>query len=130
MRTNTMTAALTLSSTNTVTTDAFTVEHMEGYSITFGTQNVSGQTSTAAGTVKLQASNNAYIDNIGVARSYPDPSAIWVDVPGSTNAVTSGANSVLYNTTGCYYRWVRVSYTNASGSGTGNVYAHAKGTQS
>ncbi len=104
----------------------FELPHMEGVSIQISTTSAS----TAAGTVKLQCSNNALLDNQGVNAPYVDPNAVWIDVAGSTNTISSGANSYMYNVAGVYYKWCRLVYTSSSGSGTALLVAHGKGVQS
>lgn len=57
------------------------------------------------GSFKLQASN----DNSN-----------WVDVSSSSQAVTAltGSSSVLWNIDAAYYNYVRIAWTNSSGTGT------------
>jgi len=57
---------------------------------------------TLAGTLVLQVSN----DN-----------SDWVDIPSSSQAITSAA-SHMWNVTGAAYDWVRVFWTASSGTGT------------
>ena|SRR5579859_5342950 len=78
--------------------------------------------STAAGTVKLQASNDIFLDqyqpgNFTVTN--------WVDLPNQSATITSGAPAIL-TVAQCAYRWMRVVYTSTSGGSstvTVNVFA-------
>lgn len=65
----------------------------------------------AAGTMKLQASNDP--DSIA---GNAQPSN-WTDIPSAT-ATIAGATSVMIPKTDLCYEWVRVVYTN---TGTGTV---------
>lgn len=102
---------------------AFGLDHLEGYSITARAIETSA---SLVGTLKLQASNNAFEDNVNLTE---DANAVWVDIPGSTQNV-SGTGNFLWNTSEAYYRAVRVVWTRTSGQGTANVWIHAKGPQS
>ncbi len=108
---------------STYSSAAFGLDHLEGYSITIkGTET----TATLAGTLKLQASNNAFQDNVNLSEL---SDAVWVDVTGSSQAV-SGSGTFMWNTSEAYYRAVRWVWTRASGTGTFVAYIHAKGPQS
>lgn len=69
---------------------------------------------TAAGTIKLQASND-------LCEVFYLPSTFtvtnWVDIPNQSATITSGASALLTLTT-CTYRWLRVVYTSSSGGST------------
>lgn len=74
--------------------------------------------STAAGTVKIQASNDVcpygYIPGGFTVTN-------WTDIPSATATVTAGA-SVLITLPQISYRWMRVVYTSSvAGSTTINV---------
>lgn len=103
--------------------DAVHLEHMEGYSV------VASWTETAAtlaGTLKLQASNNAFADNVN---NNENASASWADIAGSSVAV-SGAGSFAWNVSAAYYKSFRVVWTRTSGQGVYTAYVAAKGPQS
>jgi hypothetical protein len=99
----------------------FGLDHLEGYSIT------ASVTGSPTGTLKLQASNNAF--NPGRVDLTENSDAVWVDVTGSSQAV-SASGSFMWNTSSAYYRAVRVVWTRSGGSGATNLYYHAKGPQS
>jgi hypothetical protein len=81
-------------------------------------------TATAlAGTIKLQACNNAFLDNVN---SNENPAAVWVDVPSSSTAV-SGATSILWNVSDVFYEAVRIAWTATTGNSTLVYYMIAKG---
>jgi len=83
-------------------------------------------TSTAAGTLKIQASCDlGEIDSGGPS----DASGIsnWVDVTGATSAV-SGAGVYMINCSNQHYRWARLVYTATSGAGSMTTRVNGKGT--
>lgn len=101
--------AVAISSTNTVTSSSLPLPGLKFYSIVITT------TSTATGTAKLQAS--------------VDGGTTWVDLPNSgetSNKTVSGAGSQIWNVSNAAYEMVRVSYTNATNSGTLSVNSFAK----
>lgn len=67
-------------------------------------------TGTPTGTVKLQASNDPFLD------IFPgnEPPVHWTDIAGSTFTV-SAAGSEMWNVIGAFYNWVRIAYTDTSG---------------
>lgn len=73
---------------------------------------------TAAGTVKLQGSND-----LSSANNLPDLQSPthWSDIPNTSQTVASGA-SVLVPATEICYRWVRVVWTQTT-PGTGTITA-------
>lgn len=76
-------------------------------------------TGSAAGTIKLQASNDQ-----AFAPSVPTN---WTDITGSSQSV-SGAGTVMWNVlSNPSYAWVRVVYTNATGTGTLTLNFFGKG---
>jgi hypothetical protein len=82
--------------------------------------SVQVNTTGGVGSLKLQSSNSI------ASKAADVPSTSWVDIDGSTVAV-SGADNIMFNVADCAYRWVRVVYTSTSGSGTGAVTFHGKG---
>ncbi len=74
-------------------------------------------TGSAAGTLKLQASND-----VAGADGLPGPPVNWNDIPLATVAV-SGSGASLIPKTDLTYQWIRVVYTN---SGTGTISVRLK----
>ena len=70
-------------------------------------------TSTAAGTLKLQGSND-----------FKNPTN-WNDIPNATASVSS-AGAVTIPVTQTCFKWIRVTYTHTSGSGNGTVVLQAQ----
>jgi hypothetical protein len=101
---------------------AYHMEHLDGYSICASWTETSA---TLAGTLKLQASNNAFTDNVN---NNEDANSVWVDVTGSAVAV-SGSGSQFWNVSDVYYKAFRIVWTRASGQGSFTAYIHAKGVQ-
>ena len=103
------------------TSAALKVDSMDGYSVC--ARWVGGGSPT--GTFKLQASNNAFPDNVGY--NIPEnPDAIWVDITGSDYTVTDDGD-YFWNVSDVYYRAVRVVYDQVSGTATGTILIFAKG---
>ena len=101
--------AQAISSTNTVTSSALQLDYLSFVAITITT------TSTATGTAKLQVSLDG---------------STWIDAPNSGNTANksvSGAGSAYWDVPNVSIRYIRVSYTNATNSGTLTVKAFAKG---
>lgn len=101
---------------------SYHVEFLEGYSICAAWTETSA---TLAGTLKLQASNNAFTDNVN---NNENSSATWVDITGSSVAV-SGSGSQFWNVSDVYYKAFRIVWTRTSGEGTFAAFIHAKGVQ-
>jgi hypothetical protein len=79
---------------------------------------------TAAGTVKLQASNDP--DAQGPVSAFAPTN--WVDIPSATAAITAGAPAII-TIANMSYRWIRAVYTRTSGgSSTINVNMFAIST--
>jgi len=101
--------------------DAMGIEYVNGYSICASWTEVG----TLDGTIKLQASNNPFTDNVNMT---PDPNAVWVDISGSSIAV-SDAGSQFWNVSDANYSAYRLVWTRVSGSGTFTAYHLIKGPQ-
>lgn len=96
------------------------LSNMEGYSIAaVWTESVA----VLDGTMKLQASNNAFKDNVN---NNEDSAATWIDITGSSVAV-SGSGSQFWNVSDVYYKSVRIVWTRTSGQGSYTAYITAKG---
>ncbi len=85
---------------------------------------------TADGTLNLEVSN----DDVPVAAATGNPVGTnpaanvvnWVTYTGSSTTV-SGAGNFLWNCLDAGYRWVRVSYTRSSGTGSCSIQYSGKG---
>ncbi len=86
-----------------------------------GTQTIAVQ-DALTGTLKLQASNNAFADN---TNNELDADAVWVDIPGSSVAVTATANQ-FWNVSDVYYKAVRVVWTRTVNGGDYVAYIYTK----
>lgn len=98
------------------------IENLAGYSV------CANVTSAAAlnGTFKLQASNNAMReDQVNEA----DSTAVWVDIPGSTQTATADGG-YFWNVDAAFYRWFRIVWTRTAGTGNVALYYSGKGPQS
>ncbi len=101
------------------------------YSVQANYSGVNAASVAGAGTMKLQVSN----DNVPVVPSGPsgtDPAINvknWTDYTGSLASTSSvaGSSSFLWNVLYPGYRWVRLSYVSASGSGILSANFFGKG---
>lgn len=102
---------------------AYNVEYIDGFSIVAGFTG-----GTAAGTFKIQMSNNAFLDNVGdlTPAQIANPDAVWVDLPGMSGVV-AGAGSQGYNIADVEYEAFRYVYTRTGGTGSVRVYILGKG---
>lgn len=69
---------------------------------------------TAAGTVKIQASNDICTDGYQPATFTPTN---WIDIPSATATISSGGSALIL-LTNLSYRWMRVVYTRSGGGST------------
>ena len=69
---------------------------------------------TAAGTVKIQASNDIFNDRYQASNFTVTN---WVDIPSATATVTAGAPALI-SLSEVNYRWLRVVFTRSAGAGT------------
>lgn len=105
---------------SSIANTTFWCERMHGFSLVLG---ITESVASLAGTLKLQASNNAYTDNTDLVSN---PDAIWVDIPTSPVTLTAGSTQVLWNHTDVEYESVRIVWTSTSGQGTFLAYFLAK----
>jgi hypothetical protein len=101
--------------------DAISIESMVGYSISISWTET---TPSLVGVVKLQASNNAYLDNV---YNVVDPNAIWSDVTGATANISGSSGTTMINADAQFYKFYRLVYTSTSGQGTLKVEHFYKG---
>jgi hypothetical protein len=100
----------------------YLVERMFGYSIL---ANVVATSGTLGGTLTLQASNCAFLDNVNMN---VNPNAVWVDIPNTSVTVSTPTNAqVMWNMADIHYESVRVVWTHTGGQGTFTPYFMAKG---
>lgn len=69
---------------------------------------------TAAGTLKIQASNDINNNQYNSQNFQPTN---WVDVPNQSATISSGASALL-TISNSSYRWLRAVYTRSSGGST------------
>lgn len=116
-----MNASFNQASTSSTAGTVFLVERMKGFSIC---ANIAESSASLAGTLKLQASNNAYADNVNMDGN---AAAVWVDIASSSVTLTSGSTATMWNVTDAHYEAVRIVWTRTSGQGTITTYFMAKG---
>lgn len=105
---------------------AFLLDNLEGFSVAF-TYNGGG--GDIEGTFKLQASNNAFLDNPTAPNGGENPDATWVDIDGATISVSGQEGADMLNVSDCYYRAFRIVWTVSGGiTGEGRAIIFAKGT--
>lgn len=98
----------------------YNIEYLDGYSICAVVTSTAGP---ITGTLKLQASNNAFLNNTD---NNVNPAAVWVDIPASSMSI-SGTSNFFWNVSSAFYEAFRISWTNASGTGTMAYYLLCKG---
>lgn len=69
---------------------------------------------TAAGTIKIQASNES---PVGDPKSYTPSATSWSDVPNATSTIASGAGPMI-PTQNITFQYIRAVYTRTSGGST------------
>jgi hypothetical protein len=100
----------------------YSLEHLDGVSICAVATQASG---TLAGTLKLQASNNAFLDNTD---NNANSGATWVDIPSSSISVsTATTQTVFWNLTDIFYEAIRIVWTSSTGTGTLTYFLIGKG---
>lgn len=116
-------AATSVALAASTTAGPYLVERMHGFSICV---NVVWASGTLAGTLKLQASNNCFADNVN---NDLNSAAVWADIPSMTAAVSisSASTVVFFNVADVNYEAVRIVWTSTSGTGSATPYFLAKG---
>jgi hypothetical protein len=110
-----------VSMTASFNSHAYLLDRMKGYSIC---GQCTETVASLAGVFKLQASNNAFADNVNMD---VNPNAVWVDIPSSSITLTAGSTQVFWNVTDVHYEAVRVVWTSTTGQGIFTPYFMAKG---
>lgn len=100
---------------------AMGIEFVNGYSVAASWTDAG----SLSGTLKIQASNNPFTDNVNLTAN---PSALWVDIPGSSVAI-SGAGSQFWNVSDANYSAYRLVWTRTAGDGALTAYHLIKGDQ-
>ncbi len=101
-------------------TDPLALEFQLGFSMQVV---ISG---TATGTINLQGSNDfGTVKPAGPDTGVPGVTN-WTDIANSSGPVT-GAGTFTWNFNGTFFKWVRVNYVAASGTGTMIIRANTKG---
>ena len=94
--------------TGTVTSDAYPAQFLVG-----ATAQASFTDNTAAGSLKLQGSND------------PKSPTNWSDIPSTATAVASGATTATPPLAAYLcYQWIRVAFVRSGGAGTLSAYLH------
>jgi hypothetical protein len=115
-----MNASFNQAMTSSTPYTVFYVERMKQYAICC---DIAETSAALAGTLKLQASNNAYTDNTDLI---DNPDAVWVDIPSSSVTLTTGSTQTFWNAADVGYEAVRIVWTRTSGQGTLKSYFLAK----
>lgn len=101
------------------------------YSIQANYTGVNAASVAGAGTMKLQVSNDNPIPPLSGPPAADPAAAVqnWTDYTGSLSSTSSvtGSSSFLWNVLYPGYRWVRMAYVAASGSGIMSVNFIGKG---
>ena len=99
----------------------FKIDFSWGYSICAAIDETSA---SLVGTLHLQASNNAFQDNV---QNEVRSDAVWVDIPNTSAVLDGGDDQVFWNVSDANYEAVRIVWTRTSGQGTMSTYILAKG---
>jgi len=110
----------TMTGTAVLTSAPVTLDQIYGFAIQ------AFWTGTPTGTLKLQVSCDAPVGTTQTSNGGPDSITNWTDLASSSQAV-GGINSYVWNINGSFYRYVRVVYTNATGTGSLNAQICLKG---
>lgn len=122
MKSNTITLITNgaMLNTNVIASDPIPLDQIWGYAV----QAV--WTGTPTGTLKLQASCDAPLFTNQTSSGL---SAVtnWVDITDSPTSLIGAPGNYMWNTLEASYRFVRLVYTNISGSGVLNAVICVKG---
>ena len=125
MRTAKQITALDLSATGA--TSPWRIDNFKGASY----QVTVPATGAPIGTGLLQVSNDTGSGDTANEQSPNNPTSSitnWTDVSGTSISIVSATGSPFFiNVPNLYGRWMRLSYTRSSGSGTATVSAYGKG---
>lgn len=99
-----------MTGTSTITSNPIRLDQIYGYAV----QAI--YTGSPVGTLKLQASCDTPPNQSQVSNGGPDTVTNWTDITNATQAVTSAGN-FIFNVNGAFYNYVRLVYTNTSGTG-------------
>lgn len=113
-------SAAAMTSTTEVDSAAIPVDQLWGFAI----QAV--WTGTPTGNLKLQASCDAPLLTTQTSNGTSSVTN-WTDVADTTVAVAGAAGNYMWNVTSAAYRFVRLVYINASGTGVLSATMSAKG---
>lgn len=100
-----------LSANNTGTQNSAALDCRQIYALSMITNFSDG---AAAGTIKLQASNDVPLDGVAPPAFVPTN---WIDIPNATDTIAAGAASEITVNPICY-AWVRATWTSSGGAGT------------
>lgn len=84
-------------------------------------------TGTPTGTLKLQASCDSPPKQTQVSNGGPDAVTNWSDIADSSYSIAGDAGNYMWNFNGSFYNYVRLVYTNASGTGSLSAEICVKG---
>ncbi len=122
MKANTLTilAGSSMTGTATINSAAIPVDQLWGFAIQ------AEWTGTPTGTIKLQASCDA---PIGTNQTSSGTSTVtnWTDITDSSYSITGSAGNYMWNVQAAGYRFVRLTYTNASSTGSLSATMSTKG---
>ena len=99
-----------MTGTSTINSDPIALDQIYGFAVQ------AFWTGTPVGNFKLQVSCDAPGDTTQTSNGGPDKVTNWTDLTGSTQAA-GGLSYFVWNINGAFYRYVRLVYTNTSGSG-------------
>lgn len=101
-----------MTGTTVITSNPFPLDQIYGFAIQ------AYWTGSPIGSFKLQASSDAPGKTTQTSNGGPDIVTNWTDIDNSTTAAAGSPGNYMWNFNGCFFRYVRLVYTNASGVGS------------
>ncbi len=122
MKTNTITLLtdVSMTGTTTITSDPLPLDQIFGFAVQ------ASWTGTPEGVFSLQASSQSPMGS-QVGSGGPDPITLWDTIAGSAASAVGSSGSFMWNVNTAFYRYVRLVYTNTTGTGLLSAIVSVKG---
>lgn len=105
-------AAAAMTGTSVVNSNPIRLDQIYGFAIQ------AFWTGSPTGTLKLQASCDSPPNHSQVSNGGPDTVTHWDDIVNSSYAIAGTSGTYTWNFNGAFFNYVRLVYTNASGTGS------------
>lgn len=110
-----------MTGTSTVVSAPIPLDQIFGYAV----QAV--WTGTPNGTLILQASCDVPATQPQTSNGGPYSITNWTPIDGASTTIAGSSGNFMFNVDGAYYRWVQLSYTNTSSTGSLSALMFVKG---